>query len=72
MLNRSQRNTSKKENSQRFCFNTIVIESYENGICEWGLSFTSSNPEHKDYFPMPKKEIALRLQKYLTEHAPIS
>ncbi len=51
---------------------TIVIESYENEIHEWGISFTNSNPEARDYFPMPDKETAYRLQKYLAEAAPIA
>ncbi len=46
---------------------TIVIESHDNEGCEWGLSFTESNPEPKDYFKMPDKETAFRLRDYLNE-----
>jgi len=69
MLNSAQQNGKKKGYAAIF---TIVTESYENGICEWGLSFTNSNPDQKDYFPMPDKETAYRLHKYLAEYAPIS
>ncbi len=69
MLNSAQQNGKKKGSAS---INTIVIESHENDICEYGLSFTNSNPEQKDYFPMLNKETAYKLQKYLAEYAPIS
>lgn len=46
--------------------NTIVIRDPSEPQ-EWGVSFTNSNPEEKDFFPMPDEATALRLQKYLAE-----
>lgn len=54
--------------------NVIVIESVESDGTEWGISFTNSNPDAKDYFEMPNKETAFRLRTYLaelTEYTPI-
>lgn len=42
-----------------------VIESVEENGTEWGISFTNNNPEAKDYFKMPDKETAFRLQRYI-------
>ena len=42
-----------------------VIENIEENGTEWGISFTSPNPEAKDYFKMLDKETAFRLKKYL-------
>ena len=44
-----------------------VIEDVDVNGTKWGLSFTSNNPESKDYFRMTDKETAFRLEKYLNE-----
>lgn len=50
--------------------NPILIEThnifYNNGV-EWGVSFTSSNPEPKDYVACKTKEDAERLIKIIKE-----
>lgn len=42
-----------------------VIETHEETGVEWGISFTDSNPEEKDYFVMPDEQTAFRLKEYL-------
>lgn len=42
-----------------------IIETLFEDYSEWGISFTSNNPEPKDYFQMLDKETAFRLKKYL-------
>jgi hypothetical protein len=50
----------------------IIEDIQEDGSAEWGLSFTNSNPEAKDYFKMVDSQTAFRLKDYLTVNAPIS
>ena len=51
----------------------VVIEDIEeDGSAIWGLSFTNSNPDAKDYFKMVDSQTAFRLKDYLTVNSPIS
>lgn len=44
-----------------------VIEDVSDSGTSWGISFTGSNPDAKDFFPMVDKETAFRMEKYLNE-----
>lgn len=48
----------------------LVIESYDQGTEEWGISFTDHNPEAEDYFKMTDKQTAFRLKEYLNQQKP--
>ena len=74
MLNRvQQKDLRKKPTLLSFDVSEVlVIESFENGICEWGVSFAGMNPEPHDYFAMPNKQTAFRLADRLTKCPPIS
>ena len=53
--------------------NTQVIEDIQlNGVSEWILSFTDSNPKEKDCFQMIDSQTAFRLKDYLAKTSPIS
>ena len=49
-----------------------VIEEPGEGAVEWGISFTGSNPEEKDYVPMPDGPTAFKLIGLLQLYGPQS
>ena len=44
---------------------TLLIESHESDGVEWGISFTTPNPEPEEYVACKTRDDALRLQKIL-------
>lgn len=50
----------------------VIIETIEDGVTEWGISLTGSNPKEEDYFKMADKETAFRLKERLAIYTPIS
>jgi hypothetical protein len=45
-----------------------VIENIDKNGTEWGISFTSNNPEPEDYFKMTDKETAFRLKNIIEKN----
>jgi hypothetical protein len=42
---------------------TVLIETFQGGAVEWGVSFTSGNPEAADYVACASSDDAARLKE---------